>query len=137
MTDTDTEQLTALPCPFCGAPGEYDSQRWVPPVGFSKPGYTGHAVYCSSLECSVECGIHDTKEEAYAAWNRRPAQRSHSRGIIISFCDSCGSQLHQVTGEICLNCNTPVVQRNQRLEGVFDLYDGNRMLVLIGDHPID
>lgn len=59
-----------LPCPFCGAPGEYDSRRWQPGAQ-GGPGYVGNAVYCSSMDCQADTGIHDTEEEAMAAWNRR------------------------------------------------------------------
>lgn len=58
-----------LPCPFCGSPGEYDSQRAERITGFHTS--TGHAVYCSSMECEASVGIHETVEEAIAAWNRR------------------------------------------------------------------
>lgn len=64
------EKATTLrPCPFCGSPAEYDSRRWHPlphPLGT-----TGHAVYCSSMSCNAENGIHDTEEEAIDAWNAR------------------------------------------------------------------
>lgn len=56
-------------CPFCGAPAEYDSQRWI--ASTARSGYTGHSVYCSSLDCNGENGTHDTMEEAVEAWNRR------------------------------------------------------------------
>jgi Lar family restriction alleviation protein len=61
-----------LPCPFCGSPAEYDSQRWKPVPGTITDGYRGHSVYCSSPDCHAEIGIHDEQEEAAAQWNRRP-----------------------------------------------------------------
>lgn len=60
-----------LPCPFCGFPAEYDSQRAAISVVSRGLPYHGHSVYCSSPDCDAENGIHETKEEAVTAWNRR------------------------------------------------------------------
>lgn len=72
MTPSPNPLRKALkPCPFCGAPAEYDSRRWHPTP--SPLGTTGHAVYCSSMSCNAENGIHETEEDAIEAWNARSA----------------------------------------------------------------
>lgn len=63
-----------LPCPFCGSPAEYDSQRHVVRSSPRSPKFhdvLGHAVYCSSMECECSVGIHETAQKAIRAWNLR------------------------------------------------------------------
>lgn len=78
-TEAQRQRADEFPsCPFCGEPAEYDSQRW---ERTAQPfGYTGHAVYCSGLDCACQVGIHDTKDEVVAAWNRR-ALSSEAAGM--------------------------------------------------------
>lgn len=57
--------------------------------------------------------------------------------ITICFCDNCGAQLPQAEKVKYSNCNCRIAQRNQRLEGVFSIEDGNRLLVLAGDDSIE
>lgn len=60
---------TLLPCPFCGASAEYDSQRWQVRRREHLRSVTGHAVTCSI--CPTDVGLFDCKEDAVAAWNKR------------------------------------------------------------------
>ncbi len=85
-----------LPCPFCGAPAEYDSRRWEPLP--SPLGSTGHAVYCSG--CNAENGLHETREEAFEAWNARAA---------LSSPDDSAAPLEQVTPDnLARSCARPI-----------------------------
>lgn len=67
-------EIELLPCPFCGAEGEYDSSHYTG-RGMG-PEYSGHSVYCGSAQCpyftnALDGSIFDTKEDAVEAWNTR------------------------------------------------------------------
>lgn len=63
------EMSGLLPCPFCSASAEHDSQRYMPPIRQEYRGQTGHAITCS--KCEAEIGIFDSYEDARDAWNKR------------------------------------------------------------------
>ena len=64
---TKPKPIELLPCPFCGAKGEYR----MPPK--TKKRQEWHYVTCYEFSCtaSMANGFH-SKEAAIAAWNRRP-----------------------------------------------------------------
>ncbi len=77
------QESELLSCPFCNGPAEYDSQHYsgqrMDHLGniLSIHESTGHAVYCTDMNCIGNPSfsqIHETKEEAFAAWNTRAPQ---------------------------------------------------------------
>jgi Lar family restriction alleviation protein len=64
MTDTTHEAPDLLPCPFCGGEAKF----------YHRPDDSGWS-NTDWVSCSGDCGastcMHETKEEAIAAWNTR------------------------------------------------------------------
>jgi Lar family restriction alleviation protein len=64
MNDTTHEPPELLPCPFCGCAARY----------YHRPDTTGWRNtewVCCSGDCGASTCMHETKEEAIAAWNTR------------------------------------------------------------------
>lgn len=63
MAENSAPADLLLPCPFCGGAAEYIDTDWA------------HHIHCTNDACMAFIGISGrTKEQLFAAWNRRPAQ---------------------------------------------------------------